>query len=169
MSRDKDDAGGFSKITGGLTDLINLLVNLEKSGDLPRRGRREKSGLVVEYSIGRTTADGSRTEPPPTQEPQVKPTRRTARNAAKRNDLELVEPVTDVFEESTETVLLFELPGVSRPDIRYLLDGDILLLEAKTGNRLYRKEVLIASKLTGEPPQLRLHNGILEIRLKKKP
>src|SRR5271166_5118547 len=169
MSRDNDDAGGFSKITGGLADLINLLVNLDKTGDLPRRGRREKSGLVVEYSIGRSTAEGSRTEPPPPEEAPARPPRRTARHAAKRNDIELVEPVTDVFEEPHEMVLLFELPGVSRPDIRCLLDGDILLLEAKTEGRLYRKEVLIESQLTGESPHLRLHNGVLEVRLKKQP
>ena len=44
-------------------------------------------------------------------------------------------------------MLLFELPGVERKDIRCILDGDILLLEAKTGERLYRKETLIEEKL----------------------
>ncbi len=72
-----------------------------------------------------------------------------------------------MFDEPAETVLLFELPGVSRPQVRCLLDGDILLLEAKTASRLYRKEVLIEMKLAGEPPKLRLHNGVLEVRLKK--
>lgn len=167
MSKDDDEAGGFSKIAGGLSDLINLLVDLDKSGALPHRGRREKNGLVVEYSIGRKTAAGARGEPPPAEETQARPVQRTAQRAAKRTGIEVVEPATDVFDEPDEVVLLFELPGVARPDVRCLLDGDILLLEAKATDRLYRKEVLIEANPADVPPQLRLHNGVLEVRLKK--
>jgi HSP20 family protein len=164
----KDGGGGFSKIAGGLADLIDLLVDLDKGGDLPRQGRREKDGLVVEYSIGKRTLDSSRAEPPATERAaRTKPAQRPTQRTVKRTDIEVVEPVTDVFDEPTETVLLFELPGVSRPAIRCLLDGDILLLEAKAESRLYRKEVHIEAKLAGKQPQLKLHNGILEVRLKK--
>ncbi|MGD1035858.1 MAG: Hsp20/alpha crystallin family protein [Roseiarcus sp.] len=164
MSKDDDAVGGFTKIAGGLANLINLLVDLDKSGNLPRHGRREKNGVVVEYSIGRRTAVGeAAAEPPPSEEPAARP----ARRAAKRTDIEVVEPVTDMFDEAGEAVLLFELPGVSRSQVRCLLDGDILLLEAKTAGRLYRKETLIEAKLAGDPPKLRLHNGVLEVRLKK--
>ena len=110
--------------------------------------------------------DGSPSEPPP-EATRPKPERKAARRTAKRTDIEVVEPVTDVFDETDETVLLFELPGVNRSDIICALDGDILLLDAKTDGRLYRKEVLIEAKLVGEPPRLTLHNGILEVRLKK--
>ncbi len=71
-----------------------------------------------------------------------------------------------MFDEPGEVVLLFELPGVERKDIRCILDGDILLLEAKTGERLYRKETLIEGKLAGGP-HLNLRNGVLEVRLSK--
>jgi HSP20 family protein len=169
MSKDGDGLGGFSRIAGGLSDLINLLVDLDKGGDLPRHGRREKDGLVVEYSIGKRTAGGSRAAPPApaSHQARAKPAQRATQRAAKRTGIEVVEPVTDVFDEATETVLLFELPGVSRSAVRCLLDGDILLLEAKTESRLYRKEVHIEEQLAGKPPQLKLHNGILEVRLKK--
>jgi HSP20 family protein len=163
MTKDDDEIGGFAKIAGGLGDLINLLVDLDKSGDLPRRARREKDGMVVEYSIGRRTADGSRSEPPPREQARAKPAPREAR----RTDIEVLEPVTDLFDETDEMVLLFELPGVSRPDIRCLLDGDILLLDAKSEGRLYRKETLIEARLADAPPHLQLHNGVLEVRLKK--
>ena len=53
-----------------------------------------------------------------------------------------LEPVTDIFDEPSEIMFLFELPGVSRKDIHCVVDGDILLLEARTGDRLYRKEML---------------------------
>ena len=75
--------------------------------------------------------------------------------------------MTDTFDEPEEIVLLFELPGVERKDIRCVLDGDILLLEAKAGDRLYRKEMLIEEKLTTASPRLKLHNGVLEVRLSK--
>jgi HSP20 family protein len=165
MATKDDEASGFSKITGGLADLINLLVNLDKDGDLPHRGRREKNGMVVEYSVGKSTLGGSRVEPRAANETRSKSAHRTA----KRADIEVIEPATDVFDEANETVLLFELPGVSRSDIHCTLDGDILLLDAKATGRLYRKEVLIEAKLADGPPELRLHNGILEVRLTKQP
>ncbi len=52
MSKNDTSGGGFSSIADGLSNLINLLVDLDKKGDLPHRARREKDGLVVEYSIG---------------------------------------------------------------------------------------------------------------------
>jgi HSP20 family protein len=171
MNKDDDGLGGISKIARGLTDLVNLLGDLNKGGGLPHHGRHEKNGMVVEYSIGRRTADGSPAEPEPepesSRETRAKPSQRTAHRAAKRTEIEVLEPATDVFDEPNETLLLFEIPGVSRPDVRCVLDGDILTLEAKAEGRLYRKEVLIDTKLTGEPPKLRLHNGILEVRLQK--
>jgi HSP20 family protein len=167
MSKNGNGAGGFSKVAGGLADLISLLVDLDKSGDLPRHGRREKDGLVVEYSIGKKTLDDSNTDPP-IRQTRERPTKRTAQRTAKRTGIEVVEPVTDVFDETGETVLLFELPGVSRSNVRCLLDDDILLLEAKSEGRLYRKEVHVEANLApGQQPQLRLHNGILEVRVKK--
>ena len=63
--------------------------------------------------------------------------------------------------------MLFEVPGVVRKDIHCVLDGDILLLEAKNAERLYRKEILIDPKLAARPPRLRLRNGLLEARLAK--
>jgi HSP20 family molecular chaperone IbpA len=164
MSKDDEDGSGFSKITNGLAGLINLLVDLEKNGDLPRQGRREKNGVVVEYSVGGKTADGSPPEPAARQTARARP----AARGAKRTAIELLEPVTDEFDEPDDLVFLFELPGVSRADVRCLLDGDILLLEAKAEGRLYRKEILIEAPLTGESPRLRLSNGVLEVRLKKK-
>lgn len=165
---DKDDdvtgAAGFAKIARGLSDLFNVLADFDQ---LPRRGRHEKDGRVMEYSFGtRTLDEAARERRGADEEP---PTRSEAppRRAAKRSSLEVLEPVTDIFDEPTEIVLLFELPGVERKDLRCILDGDILLLEAKAGERLYRKETLIEDVLAAAP-QLSLRNGVLEVRLTKK-
>jgi HSP20 family molecular chaperone IbpA len=169
MNKDDDGLGGIAKIARGLTDLVNLLGDLSKGGDLPHQGRHEKQGIVVEYSNGRKTADGSPVEPSAEsdRDRRGKPGRRSADGAAKRTEIEVLEPATDVFDEPTETLLLFDIPGVSLPDVRCVLEGDILTLKAKADGRRYRKEVLIEAKLTGEPPALRLDNGILEVRLQK--
>ena len=164
MSKDDDIPGGFSKLTSGLASLITLLTDLEKKGELPRSGRREKNGVTVEYSVGgrplterAPAADAPEAAPPPAARP------------ARPVGLELVEPTTDRFDEAEEILLLFELPDVRLGQIRCLLDGDILLLDAKTETRLYRKELLIEAALADEKPRLQLRNGVLEVRLRKKP
>ena len=160
---DETGRAGFAKITRGLSDLFNFLSELDESQQ-PRRGRREKNGMVIEYSFGkRTLAEGEpeRAAEPPPEKPE------TARRRAKPSGLDVLEPVTDMFDEPDEVVLLFEVPGVARKDIHCVLDGDIVLLEAKTGERLYRKEILVEAKLAAVTPRLRLRNGVLEARLTK--
>lgn len=163
---DEDDvtgAAGFAKIARGLSDLFNVLADFDK---LPRRGRHEKDGRVMEYSFGTRTLDETAREKRASEEQPARseaPPQRTA----KKSSLEVLEPVTDIFDESDEIVLLFELPGVEREDVRCILDGDILLLEAKTDERLYRKEMLIEEKLAAGSPRLNLRNGVLEVRLSK--
>ncbi|WP_454650963.1 Hsp20/alpha crystallin family protein [Bradyrhizobium liaoningense] len=169
MSKDRqsdDDTtgvAGLTKIARGLSDLFNVLAEFEQ---LPRRGRHEKDGRVMEYSFNTRTlreAAGERSEHK--EEPERAQTPR--HRAPKPSSLDLLEPVTDVFDEAGEVVIFFELPGVERKDVRCFLDGDILLLEARAGDRLYRKEMLIEEKLAGGAPQTSLHNGILEVRLGK--
>jgi HSP20 family protein len=163
---DKDDvagAEGFAKIARGLSDLFTMLTDFDQ---LPRRGRHEKDGRVIEYSFGTRTLSEAARERRASEEPSARP-EAPPRRAAKNSSLEVLEPVTDIFDEEDEIVLLFELPGVERKAIRCLLDGDILLLEAKTEDRLYRKETLIEEKLVAGSPRLNLRNGVLEVRLSK--
>lgn len=160
---DNTGVAGLTKIARGLADLFNVLADFEQ---LPRRGRHEKGGRVMEYSFNTRTLREAAGEQETSEEA---PTRAKApqRRTAKRTSLEILEPVTDMFDEAGEIVVLFELPGVERKDIRCFLDGDILLLEAKTGDRLYRKEMLIEEKLAAGTPHMNLRNGILEVRLSK--
>jgi HSP20 family protein len=123
--------------------------------------------MVIEFSFGkRTLADGEG-EPENAGEPRPGSDKKTPRRRAKPSGIEVLEPVTDMFDEPDEVVLMFEVPGIARKDIHCVLDGDILLFEAKTGDRLYRKEMLIEAKLAEAPPRLRLRNGVFEARLAK--
>ena len=164
MSSDDTGRAGFSRIARGLADLFEFLSDLEQ-GETPRRGRREKDGKVVEYSFSRRTLAGAAEEraaaAPRDAPPQAR--RRHTPSAA-----EVIEPVTDVFDEPDEIVVLFELPGVTRRQIQCRLDGDILLIEAKSAERHYHKEVLIEAKLAADAPRLRFRNAILEVRLAKR-
>lgn len=167
---DKDDvtgAAGFAKIARGLSDLFTVLADFDQ---LPRRGRHEKDGRVMEYSFGTRTLGEAAGEAAGEQRgSKERPTRSEAppQRAAKRSSIDVLEPVMDIFDEPSEIVLLFELPGIERKDVRCVLDGDILLLEAKTGERLYRRETLIEEKLAPGSPRLNLRNGVLEVRLSK--
>jgi len=166
--RDENDedvtgAAALGKIARRLSELFNVLSDFDS---LPRRGRHEKDGRVMEYSFGSRALDeamGERQTKDDASERSESPPRRTA----KRSALEVLEPVTDIFDEQNEVVLLFELPGVEQSAIRCILDGDILLLEAKAGERLYRKETLIEGRLAPGAPRLGFHNGVLEVRLHK--
>lgn len=168
MSKHDSDTGGFSKVARGLADLFDFLVDLE-AGGAPRTGRREKNGMVVEFSFGKRTladsADANDANDEASPAPQAEPRRRARRAGAA---FETVEPVTDLFDEPDELVLLFELPGVGRKQIDCRLDGDILQLDAAAEGRHYRKEVLIEAPLAAQAPRLRLRNGVLEVRLVKR-
>ncbi len=161
---DETGRAGFAKITRGLSNLFDFLSDLDES-KLPRRGKREKDGMVIEYSFGKRTLTDR--EPEDAPERARESTDATRSRRAKPSGIEVLEPVTDMFDEPDDVVLLFEVPGVARKDIHCVLDGDILLLEAKTGERLYRKEILIEAKLADAAPRLRLRNGVLEARLVK--
>lgn len=163
---DVTGAAGFAKIARGLSDLFNVLGDFDQ---LPRRGRHEKDGRVMEYSFGTRTLGEAASGAHEKRMPEEEPAHREAppRRAAKKSGLEVLEPVTDTFDEPEEIVFLFELPGVEQKNIRCILDGDILLLEAKTDDRLYRKETLIEDKLAAGSPRLNLRNGVLEVRLSK--
>jgi HSP20 family protein len=108
MSKDDTGPAGFLKIARGLSDLFNFLAVLDDK-ELPRRGRHEQSGMVIDYSFGKRTlaedADDSGEEP----QPQANAPR--PRRTAKPSPLEVLEPVTDLFDEPDEVLLLFELRG----------------------------------------------------------
>lgn len=165
---DTTGAAGLAKIARGLSDLFNVLAADFNLPAQPRRGRHEKNGMVMEFSFGKRTlgeAAGEEPEEAPRRPAAEPPTAK--QRAAKPTGIEVLEPVTDLFDEAAEIILLFELPGVVRKDVRCVLDGDILLLEAKTDERLYRKETLIEAPLAAGAPRLTLRNGVLEVRLAK--
>lgn len=80
---------------------------------------------------------------------------------------EVREPMVDTFDEGDFFLVVAEMPGVNEPDIKYEIAGDILTLSARTGERQYYKEVLLACPVDDHAQSLSYKNGVLEIKLWK--
>ena len=79
---------------------------------------------------------------------------------------EVREPVIDVFEETGGILIVAELPGMSAADIRLEIVEDVLTLSAASGDKRYRKEILLARPFTNEQATVKCNNGVVEIWLK---
>ena len=77
------------------------------------------------------------------------------------------EPITDVFDEEKEMIIIAEMPGMAKEEISIELKDDILEISAVNKIRKYRKEVLLPAKGTPKNLSSTYNNGILEIRIKK--
>ncbi len=77
------------------------------------------------------------------------------------------EPITDVFDEKEEIIIMAEMPGVSEDDIKITIKEDILDISVQTEKRKYKKEILLSAKVKPETMKSSYKNGILEIKIKK--
>ncbi len=77
---------------------------------------------------------------------------------------EIREPLIDILEEAGFTMILAELPGITRQDIKLSLKGDLLTISAGRDQRRYYKEVLLPGPHARRRLKFSCNNGILEIR-----
>jgi HSP20 family protein len=77
------------------------------------------------------------------------------------------EPMTDIFDEKDEIVVIAEMPGIEENDLKIDLKEDILEISAVSTSRTYRKELLLPVKANRQNLTYKFKNGILEIRIKK--
>lgn len=80
---------------------------------------------------------------------------------------EVREPIVDVFDEKDHILVIAELPGVSEENVHIEVSGDMLNLTASNKDRKYAKEILLPSKVKGEPLITSYKNGIFEVTLGK--
>ncbi|OGL45049.1 MAG: heat-shock protein Hsp20 [Candidatus Schekmanbacteria bacterium RBG_16_38_10] len=154
----------FGGLFKGIEKLIDLAAELkEAGGEIKKEGEidlgRLKEGMKGVYGFSIKTAVGG------------KPIVETFGNIKKTPEGPVVEeerePLTDVFDEKNEVVVIAETPGVSDDGITVNLEGDILEISAAGKNRSYRKEVLLPVQVKKETLSYTYKNGILEIRIKK--
>ncbi|NWF97001.1 MAG: Hsp20 family protein [Candidatus Thorarchaeota archaeon] len=79
----------------------------------------------------------------------------------------VLEPLVDVIEEDKEVVVVAELPGVEKDQIRVRVKGTTLILDVENPHRPYHKTVELPVKVKREEAKSAIRNGVLEVRLKK--
>lgn len=77
---------------------------------------------------------------------------------------EIREPIVDVFEEEGYTLILAEMPGISKEDIQIEVKDDLLTLYAENGDKKYRKEILLPKNYERGKMLVSCNNGIVEIK-----
>ena len=77
------------------------------------------------------------------------------------------EPISDLFDEEEEWVIVVEMPGIDEKDIKIDLREDIVVVFASSKHRKYRTELLLPTKVTNADLTTKYNNGVLEIRIKK--
>lgn len=77
------------------------------------------------------------------------------------------EPMTDMFDENDEIVIIAEMPGIEESDLIIELNEDILDISATRNTRKYHKELLLPLKVEKENMKIKYNNGVLEVRIIK--
>jgi HSP20 family protein len=148
---------GLSSLLGTLSELAEKGEQLKKSGAFQTKDGKDVS---FHYGVSVRTAEGGR-------QVRVEPfgNMKTG-DAAKESPVkEVREPLTDVFEEDDHVLVVVEMPGISKADASFEIDGDVLTIAAQ-GDKRYRKELLLpADGLRLTKDAIRCNNGVFELRL----
>jgi len=159
------EIGGLGGILKGLGDLVEKLGDLEQQGEISRTGSINGPGEQLRGIYGFTVKVGSGD-----QGPRIEPFGNIRRDATSgRTEVQEVrEPMVDVFEEEDHVLVLAELPGIGKDDIKVDLKDDVLTITAERGEKKYRKEVLLPCAVPKAKMQVTCNNGVLEIKCPKK-
>jgi HSP20 family protein len=155
---------GLGGLFKGIEKLIDLAGKVtEEGGEVQKEGTIDlehlKKGMkgVYGFTIKSVVGEGPKVE--------------TFGNIKKTPEgpkvVEEREPMTDVFDEENELIIIAEMPGMAEEDISIELKEDILEISAANKLRKYHKEMLLPAKEVKENLTSTYNNGILEIRIKK--
>jgi HSP20 family protein len=157
--------GGLGGILKGLGDLVEKLGDLAETGqELSKTGEIHGPGKQLRGIYGFTVKVGLGDEGP-----HVEPFGNIRRDikSGRTEVQEVREPMVDIFEEDDHLLVLAELPGIGREDLRIDLKDDVLTISAERGDKKYRKEVLLPRSVSKERMQVSCNNGIVEIKCPK--
>ncbi|EAR13302.1 hypothetical protein PI23P_02372 [Polaribacter irgensii 23-P] len=158
------DMLGLGGIFKGFEKLVDLAGKLQDQNEINKEGEinldQLKKGMkgVYGFTIKSAAAGG---KPSVETFGNIKKTPEGPKVEAER------EPMTDLFDEKDEIVIIAEMPGIEESDVMIDLKGDMLDISAERNTRKYRKELLLPLKVAQEKMKVKYNNGILEIRIKK--
>ncbi|MEL7483521.1 MAG: Hsp20/alpha crystallin family protein, partial [Planctomycetota bacterium] len=124
-------------------------------GDADKRG-----GFHVGFNV--RTAETSGGEPSIEIEPFGDVVRDAKGEAAVT---ERREPPADIFDEGDRLLVVVEMPGISRDDASFTIDGDVLTISAERGSKRYHKELLLPRAADQDLLRVCAVNGVFEIVL----
>jgi len=157
------DLFGLGGLFKGIEKLVDLAGTLEEKGGISKEGEINfdhiKKGMKGVYGFTINTAGGGA--------PKVETFGNIKKTPEGPKVDEEREPITDIFNEKNEVVVIAEMPGIEEADLKIDLKSDILEISAIGKNRKYRKELLLPVKTTKKNLKHKFTNGILEIRIKK--
>lgn len=164
-----DEGQPFGGILGGLADLVHKLGELaekgqalKKSGELGNLGGEKDLkavyGFNVKFGAGKQGEDKIKVEP----FGNVTRDKESGRTFVQ----EVREPLVDIFEEDDHTLVVAEMPGISKGDVKLDLNDDVLSISAERGDKKYSKEVLLSKAYTKSKMSYSCNNGMVEIKLK---
>lgn len=164
-AKDDKPAGSNGGFLAGLAEVIDKLSELAETGRTLSRsgeftsesGGKEFKGVYgfnVKVGLG---GDEAKVEP----FGNIKVDRHAREGVVVA---EVREPAVDVLEESDHLLIVAEMPGVGAADVKLEVHDDVLTLTAATGDKKYRKEVLLPKSCPRERMTLSCNNGIVRIR-----
>jgi len=165
MEKDNKEEGvfGLGGLFKGIEKLVDLAGKLEGQGGIAKEGEFKldqiKKGMKGVYGFTINTAGGG--------SPKVETFGNIKKTPEGPKVDEEREPMTDVFDEKDEIVIIAEMPGIEENDLKIDLKEDILEISAVSKTRTYRKELLLPVKAVSENLTHKFKNGVLEIRIKK--
>ena len=153
--------GGLFK---GIEKLVDIAQELKESGgEIKKEGEIDlgnlKKGMKGVFGFSVKSAVGGK--------PVVEPFGNIKRTPKGPTIEKEREPITDIFDEEDEVIVMAEMPGINADDIKLDLKEDILDISAQNKDRKYHKEVLLPAKIKAETLQSSYKNGILKIKMKK--
>ena len=156
MKNEKDGNGnsesefdflGLGGLFKGIEKLVDIAGKLEQTGavsregdlnlDHLRKGMKGVYGFTIKSAVGgapKVETFGNIVKTP--QGPKVNEER---------------EPITDIFDEHDEIVVIAEMPGIEDADIVIDINKDILEITTKNSKKSYRKELLLSLIHISEP------------------
>ena len=154
---------GLGGLFKGIEKLVDLAGKLEEKGKMSKEGEINldhiKKGMKGVFGFTINTAGGG--------SPKVETFGNIKKTPAGPKVDEEREPITDIFNEEKEIVIIAEMPGIEENEIVIDLKEDILEISATGKSRTYRKELLLPVKAVKKNLKHKFTNGILEIRITK--
>jgi HSP20 family protein len=151
-------------LLGGLGGFIEKLGELAEAGEeLSRSGAfQDASGKIRGvYGINVKTALGESGQ----TELKVEPFGNVRRETPDRPQGEDIrEPLVDIHEEDDYVLVLIELPGVAKENVKLEVADGQLKLSAARGTTTYRSEVDLPESCKAETMSWECSNGILQVR-----